>query len=215
MWWLSIFTKKPTNMKKLMLAGLTLFSAFSFATAQNAEKLNPGDKMPGADVVMKSATGNDMALKNAKGKNGTLVMFSCNTCPFVVKNQTLTKKAMDFAKSHEVGMAILNSNEAKRSSEDSYEAMQKYAMSQNYSVPYMIDQDSKLADLFGASHTPEIYLFDKEGKLVYKGALSDNPGDPSASQKMFYQTAIEALVAGHKIDPATTKSIGCSIKRKS
>jgi thioredoxin-related protein len=148
------------------------------------------------------------------GKNGVLVMFSCNTCPFVIKNQAPTKATMDYAKAHNIGMVIINSNEAKREGDDSYAAMQKYAKSQNYNVPYLVDEDSKLADMFGASHTPEIFLFNSKGKLVYKGAMNDNPGNPEEAKVKYIENAIDAVVAGKEIDPKVTKSVGCSIKRK-
>jgi thioredoxin-related protein len=81
-------------------------------------------------------------------------------------------------------------------------------------VPYLVDEDSKLADMFGASHTPEIFLFNSKGKLVYKGAMNDNPGNPEEAKVKYIENAIDAVVAGKEIDPKVTKSVGCSIKRK-
>jgi len=141
-------------------------------------------------------------------------MFSCNTCPFVIKNQPITKKTIEYAEAHHIGMVIINSNEAQRGDADSYEAMQQYAKAQGYTVPYLIDENSKLADLFGASHTPEVFLFNNKNKLVYRGAMNDNPGDPGSYKVMYIQNAMNAMVAGKEIDPNSTKSIGCGIKRK-
>ncbi|PQJ12291.1 hypothetical protein CJD36_000595 [Flavipsychrobacter stenotrophus] len=200
----------------------TLFSvctiiAMSTATvvfAQSTDKLNPGDAMPAATVAMKNTDGKTMTLKSAIAKNGLLVMFSCNTCPFVIKNQPVTTKTIEYAKAHNVGMVIINSNEAKRDGEDSYKEMVNYAKKQGYSVPYLIDDNSKVADEFGANHTPEVFLFDNTGKLVYKGAMNDNPGDPTAYKKVFINDAIDAMLMGKEVNPKVTKSIGCSIKRK-
>lgn len=179
-----------------------------------AQGLNPGDALPYADVVMKNATGSAISMKRAAGKNGLLVIFSCNTCPFVVKNEGVTGKTLAYAAAHNVGVIVINSNEAKRDGDDSYEAMARYAKTQNYKVPYVIDENSKVADQFGASHTPEIFLFDKQMKLVYKGAMNDNPGNPKEATVAYIETAINAMIDGKIPDPATTKSIGCSIKRK-
>jgi cytochrome oxidase Cu insertion factor (SCO1/SenC/PrrC family) len=203
-------------MKALILAAATLFSvATSTAVhAQNAEKLKPGDILPGAAISMKNANGKNMSMKDANGKNGLLVMFSCNTCPFVVRNQSTTTKTIEYAKGQGIGVVVINSNEAKRGSDDSYDAMKKYAKEQSYTAPYLIDEESKLADMFGANHTPEIFLFNKDGKLMYKGAMNDNPGEPAAAKRMYIEEAINAMVAGKAIDPSTTKSVGCSIKRK-
>ena len=201
-------------MKTTLFAIAALFASSLMSAAQTADKLNPGDALPSVNTSLQNANGINTTLKGAAKENGLLVMFSCNTCPFVVKNQPITKKAMDYAAAHHVGMIIINSNEAKRGDDDSYLEMKKYAKAQGYSVPYVVDENSMLADLFGASHTPEVFLFDKNNKLVYKGAMNDNPGNPNEYKKMYVQEAMDAMIAGKPVDPKTTKSIGCGIKRK-
>lgn len=196
------------------LATFAFMGILSPVFAQNADKLKPGDALPAKDVALKSTNTKDVTLSSSMGKNGLIVMFSCNTCPFVVKNESTIKKTMQYASAHNVGMVIINSNEAKRDGDDSYDAMKAYAMKQRYTVPYIADNNSAFADMFGANHTPEIFLFDNKGNLVYKGAMNDNPGDPSAYKKMYITDAIDAVIAGKEVDPKTTKSIGCSIKRK-
>ena len=205
-------------MKTIVLAVAALFTIMAtthFATyAQGGDKLNPGDMLPSKDVTLRNASGSSTSLKQAAKENGLIVMFSCNTCPFVVKNQPITQKVIEYAAAHHIGMAIINSNEAQRDDQDSYHSMIEYAKSQRYTVPYLMDEGSKLANEFGASHTPEVFLFNKENKLVYKGAMNDNPGDPNSYKKMYIEDAINAMVAGKEVDPKTTKSIGCGIKRK-
>lgn len=154
-----------------------------------------------------------VTLGQAKTENGLLVMFSCNTCPFVVKSQRRTRDMMELTKTLKVGFVIINSNEAKRSDEDSYDAMRRYALAQQYSVPYLRDDASMMANIFGATRTPEVFLFDGEGKLVYKGAMEDNPSDYVMSRKIFLKDALEAMTSKKPIQIAETKSIGCSIKR--
>jgi thioredoxin-related protein len=205
-------------MKIALLAIATFFASIAVnpfsSQAQTADKLNPGDAIPGAETALQNANGTSTTLKDAMGENGLLVMFSCNTCPFVIKNQPITKKTLALAASHGVGVVIINSNEAQRKDADSYDAMKKYAKEQEYEVPYVVDKNSELADMFGASHTPEIYLFNKKGKLVYKGAMNDNPGNPEAYKKMYIEEAMNEMIAGKPVNPTVTKSIGCSIKRK-
>ena len=203
-------------MKNIIIAISTCLSfCFSVATfAQSGDKLNPGENMPAAGESMRNTDGKNITLKSEMGKNGLLVMFSCNTCPFVIKNQPITKKTIEYAKKHDIGMVIINSNDARRDGDDSYNEMKKYAIEQGYTVPYVVDNSSKVADMFGANHTPEIFLFNNQGKLVYKGAMNDNPSDPTGYKKMYIVDAIDALVAGKEINPKTTKSVGCSIKRK-
>jgi thioredoxin-related protein len=200
------------GMLSLAIIAATLLSGNTFAQKKS---LQPGDMLPTANETIKNAgAGKDMSYQKAAGKNGILVIFSCNTCPFVVKNESTILKTLEYAKTNEIGVAIINSNEAKREGDDSYDAMKKYAQAQAYTVPYLVDKDSKLADAFGANHTPELFLFDNTNKLVYKGAMNDNPGNPQDAKEMYIFSAIDAMVAGKTPNPQTTKSIGCSIKRK-
>jgi peroxiredoxin len=199
-----------TSITTIALSFALLIAAPFYGKAQ----VSPGDNIPAAETSLRNTNGRPTTLKASMGENGLLVMFSCNTCPFVIKNEPATKRTVEYAAAHHVGMVIINSNEAKRDGEDSYEAMAKFAKEQHYTTPYLIDENSKLADLFGANHTPEVFLFNKQGKLVYKGAMNDNPGNPDQFKKAYIEDAINAMVAGKTPDPQTTKSIGCSIKRK-
>ena len=206
------------NMRATLMAVATCIAMIAMAPncakAQAGDKLNPGDGIPAGKTVLKCVNGEPTSLDKAATSNGLLVMFSCNTCPFVIKNQPITKKTIEYAKAHHIGMVIINSNEAQRSEADSYDAMKKYASEQGYTVPYLVDENSRFADMFGANHTPEVFLFNKDHKLVYKGAMNDNPGDPSQYKVMYVENAMTAMLAGKEVDPKTTRSVGCSIKRK-
>ncbi len=193
------------------VALLTIGSAS--AQHANIQSLAIGSPIPGATDKLKSVSGKKVSLADMKTKNGLLVMFSCNTCPYVIRSQARTQQVMKYARDKGIGMIIINSNEAQRDDADSYEAMVQYAKKQAYNVPYVVDEQSTLANAFGATRTPEVYLFDESGKLVYKGAMEDNPSDPEHSKDIFITGAIDNMLAGKPIDPDSTKSIGCSIKR--
>jgi len=122
---------------------------------------------------------------------------------------------MDYVTKHKIGMIIINSNEAQRDDADSYESMKTYAKAQGYKVPYVVDEDAALADMFGASRTPEVFLYTSDGKLTYHGAMEDNPTAPKESKDIYLRNAIDKMIVGEVPDPSFTKSIGCSIKRKS
>lgn len=204
-------------MRHTLMAIATAFvtTVSGVAMAQQTKSLAIGATLPATDKTFTNTSGgSDMAYYKGADKNGFLVVFSCNTCPFVVKNEGTIKRTLAYAKKNKVGVVIVNSNEAKREGEDSRDEMKKYAIAQGYDVPYLIDKNSELADMFGASHTPEIFLFDKNNKLVYKGAMNDNPGSPKEATVAYINDAIDAMVAGKAPQPAETKSIGCSIKRK-
>jgi len=159
---------------------------------------------------MKDISGAEVSFKDAMKKNGLLVMFSCNTCPVVEKYEDRTVAVAKEALGQGVGVILLNPNEAYRGKGDSYEDMQAYAKKLGYNFYYTVDKNSEMADAFGATRTPECFLFDKDGKLVYHGAIDDNPNSPEVP---FLSHAITNLVKGSKIDPAKTRSVGCTIKR--
>ncbi len=179
-----------------------------------AQSVQIGTHLPAEEVKLQDVDGRSITLKDAKKKNGLLVMFSCNTCPFVVKNQARTKEINAYAASKNIGVVVINSNEALRRSADSPEEIQKYAQKQAYQWSYVIDADSKVADAFGASKTPEVFLFDKDGKLVYKGAIDDNPSDADKVSRKHLQIAIDEMTAGKEVSQKESRSVGCTIKRK-
>ncbi len=198
-------------MKKLMTA-LVITGLITLSHKPGAV-LPIGSKIPKADVAMMDISGKDISLKKAASSKGLLVMFSCNTCPYVIKNQQRTLDICNFAKDKKLGVIILNSNEAYRVGEDSFDEMKKYAAEQKYNWFYAEDKNHLIADAFGANRTPECFLFDKKLKLVYHGAIDDNPSDPSAVKRNHLQEAINELIAGKDISTKETRSIGCTIKR--
>lgn len=173
-----------------------------------------GADMPLADRKMKDISGKQVSLTDVKKEAGLMVMFSCNTCPYVIKNQGRTKDISAYAQQKGLGVILINSNEAQRSGDDAYAAMQAYAKKQGYQWHYVVDEDSKLADAFGATRTPEVYLFNKNGKLVYHGAIDDNPNNESAVSRHHLKTAIDEMLSGKTIEVTTSRSVGCAIKRK-
>ena len=201
-------------MKKIVpaLAVIALCSLLAFTTG---DPLTIGSPMPKADLKMKDISGKEVAMKDALKENGVLVMFSCNTCPYVIKNQERTLAISEYAIKMKVGVIILNSNEAYRGNEDSFDAMKEYAKDQGYKWNYVVDQDHVVADAFGANRTPECFLFDKNLKLVYHGAIDDSPSDVSAITRNHLQLAINELTTGKDVTVKESRSVGCTIKRKS
>ena len=197
-------------MKKLLFSVLVGFGLLSFIAI---DELPIGAGMPKADVKMKDISGKEISLKDAVGKNGLLVMFSCNTCPYVIKNQERTREICRYALENNIGVVLINSNEAQRDEEDSYEAMKEYARQQNYKWYYAVDKNSVIADAFGAKRTPANFLFNKEGKLVYHGAIDDSPSDAGRVNRRHLKEAITELMNGKDIAVKTSRSVGCGIKR--
>ncbi len=144
-----------------------------------AEELALGSALPMASRKMPEIRGKELSLKDIIGKEGLLVIFSCNTCPWVIAWQDRYVALADKYKSKDLGIVAVNSNAAYRGKGDSLEDMQKHAKENDYNFYYVLDKDSELAQAFGATRTPHIFLFDKTGKLVYRGAIDDNAQKPS------------------------------------
>lgn len=202
-------------MKKTVLLSLAvimtiLFSAFKIVL--NPE-LEIGKAIPDADVKMMDVSGKEVSLSDSKGKNGLLVIFSCNTCPYVKLSESRVKELGLLTEKSKVGMILINSNEAQRSDDDSFEAMKNYAKAQGYTFRYVLDKNSLIANSFGATRTPHCFLFDKDGKLVYRGAIDDNIKDPNDAKEHYLKDAVTAVASGKPVKTNSTKSIGCSIKR--
>src|SRR5688572_25442054 len=200
-------------MKKIFIA-VAAIATISFAFTTFSEVLPIGASIPKADLKLKDISGKEVSLKDAKKKNGLLVMFSCNTCPWVVKNQSRTNEVASYALSKEIGVILLNSNEGQRDDADSFSEMKEYAANQGYKWYYAVDANNVLADEFGANRTPEVFLFNAEGKHVYHGAIDDNPGDASSVQRKHLKMAIDEIVTGKDVSVKESKSMGCQIKRK-
>lgn len=201
-------------MKKLLFAALPVAAILLLSFAVVNDPLPIGSSLPNPASKMKDITGKDVSFNDAMKKNGLLVMFSCNTCPVVKKYQSRTMELAKIAKSKDIGVILLNSNEATRGDGDSYDDMKQYASEQGYHFNYVVDGQSAMANAFGATRTPEVFLFDKNGKLVYHGAIDDNANGPEEVTKKYASTAIDELVAGKEIATKQTKSVGCTIKRQ-
>ncbi len=194
-----------------MNRGLSVALVASLAVAGSAFGLNIGDKAPSTTVKMKNVDGSEVSIADVVGKQGTLVVFSCNHCPFVKAWQDRIASVGNAAKTKGIGVIIINSNDPTEYPEDSYAETQKRSKDLGFTFPYVVDATSDVARAFGASHTPEAFLFDKDGKLVYHGAIDDSKEIDQVT-KHFLQDAINAALAGKTVPVAETKAIGCSIK---
>lgn len=199
-------------MKLLLLSFITAF--FTLAPDNDLKQLNIGDAAPKTDLKMRNTDGRSFSLDDVKLGNGICVVFSCNTCPYVIGWEDRYNELAAFCKKNNVGFILVNSNEAQRSDADSHEAMLAHAKEIGYGdYPYVVDTDHVLADAFGATKTPDVFLFNSRMELTYKGAIDDNMKDAKAVKQPYLQNAITSMVVGKPCDPAETKAIGCTIKR--
>ncbi|MDG2370627.1 MAG: redoxin domain-containing protein [Flavobacteriales bacterium] len=209
-------------MKKISISTLLviIITSLSFSIKDSIKSIEIGTKAPMSELKLKDVSGNEYSLENLKNENGLLVVFSCNSCPFVIGNQKTEgwegryNEIYKIALSNNIGMTLINSNEAKRDGADSFDKMIERSNKMSYKSYYLMDKNNVLADAFGASTTPHIFLFNNDLKLVYKGAIDDNVDSKEQVKSKWLSDAMINLGLGNTINPSVTRNSGCSIKRK-
>ncbi len=142
------------------------------------------------------------------------VVFTCNHCPYAKAwEDRLIQLQRDFGKSG-VQLLLISSNDPAKIPDDSFENMKRRSKEKAYPFPYLFDESQEVARAYGATRTPEIFLFDADRVLRYHGAPDDNFEDPAAVTQHYAREAIEALIAGRRPEPTDTKPVGCTIKWK-
>ncbi|WP_445738533.1 thioredoxin family protein [Mariniflexile sp.] len=157
-----------------------------------------------------------VTLKSAKGKNGTVIMFICNHCPFVIHvNKELVAIANTYHKKG-IGFIAISSNDAINYPQDGPENMKLHAKNEQYPFPYLYDESQEVAKAYDAACTPDIYVFDKDLKLVYRGQLDDSrPGNGKPVTGNDLRHALDCLLENKENTTVQKPSIGCNIKWKS
>ncbi len=211
------FTTAPLN----LISALLLCVCVSFSSdAQTSNTIEIGDIAPSASYSMMNVDGSLVSIKSVKGENGALVIFTCNTCPFVVgRGETTEGWAKRYAgivadaAENGFGTLLVNSNAARRNDGEGLSDMKVHHLEMQYGAPYVLDEGSKLANNFGARTTPHVFLFNSELELVYKGSIDDNVDSADQVQEHFLTDAISRSAEGKRIKTPSTKAVGCSIKR--
>ena len=189
------------------------FAAGMVAGAETAARpLALGSPAPKTTEKMKNVDGGQISIAETAGKHGTLVIFSCNACPWVKAWEDRIAALGNEYRGNGVGVIAINSNDPAQVAEDGFEEMQRRAKERGFQFPYVVDATSQVAAAFGATRTPEAFLFDRTGKLVYHGAIDDNAKEPEKVESRYLRDALEAVVAGKDVALKETKSLGCTIK---
>jgi peroxiredoxin len=182
------------------------------ALATHAAALEIGSNLPKTDVKLKGVDGKQYTLADVKGEKGTLVIFSCNHCPFVIAWEDRIAAIGNEYMKKGIGVIQINPNDYSKYPADAPEKMAERARQRGFQFPYVVDATSEVARAFDAKVTPEFFLFDAQGKLVFHGALDDNHRDASRATQHYLRAALESLLKGEEIQIKTTKTPGCSIK---
>ena len=168
------------------------------------------DNLP--DFNLPSVDSKNYTPSSFKDSKVLVVMFTCNHCPYVRAYESRLINLQKEYKEKGVSFVAINSNDEVNYPLDDFENMIKRFKEKKYNFPYLRDKTQEIAKLFGASYTPEIFVFDQTRKLQYHGRVDDNWQEPDKVTKQNLKEAIEAILTNKPIERAETQAIGCTVK---
>jgi peroxiredoxin len=178
----------------------------------HSAKLSFGDTLP--SFSLKNVDGNVIGSEYFSGAKAYLVGFLCNHCPYVKGSEEMLISIAKRFERDGLKTITINSNDAVKYPDDSFEKMREKHQAMNLPYPYLYDESQSVAKLFDAACTPEFYLFNADRALVYHGTINDSPRDPSKVTKDYLSDAIISVLEGRQPEPHFVNPLGCSIKWK-
>ena len=166
-------------------------------------------------ILPDTVTGNRYSLEDLKGEKGTLIMFICNHCPYVIHViDELIKLGNDY-KEQGINLIAISSNDVENYPADHPDLMKKWADEKSFPFPYLYDETQKIAKVYQAACTPDFCIFDGDNTCVYRGQLDGSrPGSGKPVTGNDIRAAFDALIKGEEISDEQRPSIGCGIKWK-
>lgn len=156
-----------------------------------------------------------IALTEYKGAKGTVIMFICNHCPFVIHVNPMLVKLANTYQEKGIAFIAISSNDVEKYPQDAPDLMKQVGLKEKYPFPYLYDETQEVAKAYDAACTPDFYLFDSDLKLFYRGQLDDSRpqnGKPLTGKDLM--EAIDALLQNKPLDTVQKPSLGCNIKWK-
>ena len=171
---------------------------------------------PAADFsLLDTTTNNILSLQELKSEKATVIMFICNHCPYVihVRNE-LAQVAKDYTPKG-IQFIAISSNDVEKYPQDGPDKMKEFATENSFTFPYLFDETQQVAKVYDAQCTPDLYIFDSDLKLIYRGQLDDSrPGNDIPVTGKDIRAALDNLLNSKPIGPDQKPSIGCNIKWK-
>jgi peroxiredoxin len=173
--------------------------------------LTIGDSAP--QFTLPATDGTEWKVPDGDGSRATVVVFTCNHCPYALAwHDRIVQAARDYG-GRGVKFLAINSNDAERYPRDSLEAMRERVASEQWPMPYLHDESQEVARAYGAKVTPDVFVLDAHGTLRYRGAPDGDYEDPSQNAG-WLRAALDALLSDQQPSQSETRPIGCSIKWK-
>ncbi len=198
----NLVSRQLLTIAALLFAGVGIVAAQGYAIGDEVE-----------DFLLMGTDGEQHSIELDAGENGTVVVFTCNHCPYSVAYEDRLVALQSEFGPRGYNLIAINPNDPEVKPADSFEAMKERATEKGFNFPYVVDEGQRVYPVWGATRTPHFFVVDATNTVRYIGAL-DNNTDPSKVTTNYLEDAIEAIEAGRTPEPATTKAIGCSIKVK-
>ncbi|UTW67742.1 redoxin domain-containing protein [bacterium SCSIO 12643] len=201
-------------MKKAFYSSFIVFvalTAMSFITIHGPLQIGESGAAAFRELTT-NMDGADAPLRAYVQKNGMVVLFSSNDCNYSNNWEDRYDGLAKYCHANGLGFVVVNSNSAERNGKDSFQAMKEHAKAHAYTFPYLVDHNAAIAHTLGAKTTPQVFLFDSNFRLVYRGLIDDNHKDASKVNTTYALNAMRNYISGITPDPAITTEVGCKIK---
>ena len=166
------------------------------------------------DFELSGVDGKTYTLSSFANRRSLVIIFMCNHCPYV---KAVLQRLIDLQNAFSgrgVQLIGINSNDATRYPDDSFDNMKTVAQERGISFPYLFDKTQETAKAYGAVCTPDLYVYGEERKLLYRGRIDDNWEHPEQVTRRDLKSALEDILAGRPVPNEQVPSMGCSIKWK-
>jgi peroxiredoxin len=198
------------RIKAILLLAIVSILTVAF-TVKTEKGYKVGDKIE--NFKLKNIDDKMVSLSDYKEAKGFIIVFTCNMCPYSVANEDRINALDAKYKSKGFPVIAINPNDPEASKGDSFEDMKVRASEKGFTFPYLFDEGQKVYPKFGASKTPHVYIVTKSSmKVEYIGAIDNSSRNPDVVSEKYVENAVDALLAGNKIEKTETRAIGCSIK---
>lgn len=198
------------TIKTILLLTVVALTTAAF-TLKPAAGYAVGDTIK--DFKLKNVDGDFLSLSDYDDAKGFIIIFTCNTCPYSVANEDRIIALSDRYEDSGYPVIAINPNSPVAVPAESMEKMKIRSEEKGFNFPYLLDEGQKVYPRFGATKTPHVFIVTKNDmKVQYIGAIDNSSRDADAVTEKYVENAVDALLAGKKIEKTTTVAIGCSIK---